>query len=185
MKEKNENKKATFILDGGYLVKASYFKIDYLKLKKEIQKRVESEIADSVYFNSKSNIIHEEQSKFFNFLKAAEPNGPRFEVKLSNLKQNDLKCPNCNFEFHKSVQKGVDVAIAIKMVEKAFLNKGNTTILLAGDGDFIEAIHFIKNHLKQRIIIVGFRKTMSVDLQSIADQVVFLDDLKDAIAKQY
>jgi len=181
------NEKATLIVDGSYIVKASVFKIDYLKMKKAIENVVNTKIGDSVYFNSRSllqNTASDNQNKFFNFLKSAEPIGPRFEVKISDLKQSEVQCPFCHEKFNKSVQKGVDVSIAIKMVEKAFLNKGSTTILLAGDGDFIEAIHFIKNYLNQKIVIVGFKQTLSVDMQSIADQVIFLEDIKEQVEKR-
>ena len=173
--------KATLIIDGGYIVKGSSFKIDYIKLKKEIQKSIKQEIGDSIYFNSKSQVKSSVQMKFFNFLKSAEPVGPRFEVILSELKYSEMICPACSEAYSKSVQKGVDVSIAIKMVEKAFLNKGSTTVLLAGDGDFEKAIEFVKNFLSQKVIIVGFKKTMSTDIQSIADQVIFLDDMKNKI----
>jgi len=179
--------KATLIIDGSYIVKAAVFKIDYIKLKLAIEDEIEQKIGDSVYYNSKSlenGSLATDQNKFFNFLRSAEPMGPRFEVKLFDLKHSSTQCYSCKKITHRSIQKGVDVAIAVKMIEKAYLNKGSTTVLLAGDGDFIEAIKFIQNYLNQKVVVVGFRKTMSVDVQSIADQLIFLEDIKDKVQKK-
>lgn len=170
-------------IDGSYVVKSTDFKIDYKKLKTFLEKEIGKTINQGVYFNSVSKSGAEEQNKFHNFLKSAAPVGPRLEVKLYAMKGSEIRCHNCQETFVRQVQKGVDVAIATKMIEQAYLKKCSTILLVAGDGDFEDAVHFLRSHLDQKIILAGFRKTMSVDIQSICDRVIFLEDHANKIKK--
>jgi uncharacterized LabA/DUF88 family protein len=57
-------------------------------------------------------------------------------------------------------------------------------VLSAGDGDFEDAISYIKSDLHKEIWISGFTNTVSADLQSYADQVVWIDDFWKQVAKR-
>jgi nijmegen breakage syndrome protein 1 len=81
------------------------------------------------------------------------------------------------------VQKGVDVGIATLMLKLAAQNRYERLILAAGDGDFEDAISYIKSELHKEIWITGFDDSVSVDLQSYADHVVWLDNYINDIKK--
>ena len=87
-----------------------------------------------------------------------------------------MKCPNCNNIFIKFVQKGVDVGIATAALK--FKDDYDTFVLSAGDGDFKDTVKYLKEDLKKRIVLVGFEKNLSTDLQPYAntDDVLFIDD---------
>jgi uncharacterized LabA/DUF88 family protein len=82
------------------------------------------------------------------------------------------------------VQKGVDVGIATLMIKLATQNLYDRLFLSAGDGDFEDAISYVKSDLHKEIWISGFTNTVSADLQSYADKVVWIDSFWKQVAKR-
>ncbi len=63
-------------------------------------------------------------------------------VMLYKLKNIHMECHECNNQFKKTVQKGVDVGIATLIVKLTAQDQYARLILSAGDGDFEDAIAF-------------------------------------------
>ena len=53
----------------------------------------------------------------------------------------------------------------------------------AGDGDFEDAISYVKSELHKEVWVCGSQANLSTDLQSYADHVVWLEDLHPAIER--
>jgi nijmegen breakage syndrome protein 1 len=104
-------------------------------------------------------------------------------VQLYKLKDVHLRCSKCDYEFDRQVQKGVDVGITTLLLKLATQNQYERLILSAGDGDFEDAISYVKNELHKEIWITGFDNTVSADLQSYADHVIWLNDCWEVIKK--
>jgi uncharacterized LabA/DUF88 family protein len=64
-----------------------------------------------------------------------------------------LKCPKCEslIEHKRHIQKGVDIRLAVDLVTLAVRDYYDVGILISGDGDFIEAVKFVKEHTHRRI----------------------------------
>lgn len=77
-------------------------------------------------------------------------------------------------------EKGVDIALAVKMISLSVENKCNKIILMSGDYDYAEAINYVKNNMTKVHIVKwhkGFppkNKNMSRDLSVLADKVIDL-----------
>lgn len=77
-------------------------------------------------------------------------------------------------------EKGVDVALAVKMISLSVENKCDKIILISGDYDYAEAIKYVKNNMTKVNIVKlhkGFpprNKNMSRDLSVLADKVIDL-----------
>ncbi|MDR2768262.1 MAG: NYN domain-containing protein [Treponema sp.] len=172
-----------WIIDGAYMMKSgsNHGKIDYMRLKQFLEKTNETDFRETYYLNSTAN-LQAEQS-FHNWLKSAPPHGPKMRVKLYDLKRMNLKCISCGNEFDREVQKGVDVGIATLMIKLACQNQYNRLILSAGDGDFEDAIDYVKSDLHKEIWIAAFDGSVSLDLQSYADRVLWLNDYWEEIKK--
>lgn len=75
-------------------------------------------------------------------------------------------------------EKGVDIALAVKMISLSVENKCNKIILMSGDYDYAEAINYVKNNMTKVHIVKwhkGFppkNKNMSRDLSVLADKVI-------------
>lgn len=175
--------RAVWIADAAYLMKAAPDRFDYLKLKKKLEKLCCTSFAESFYLNSTPNPPTDAQDDFHTWIKSAPPRGPKMRVKLYKLKELHLECLDCSHKFSKLVQKGVDVGIATLVIKLAAQNQYDSLILSAGDGDFEDAIAFAKEELHKKIVICGFDGSVSADLQSYADNVIWLNDIWSEIKK--
>jgi uncharacterized LabA/DUF88 family protein len=169
--------KTIWIVDAAYLLKAAApNQFDYLKLKNFIESENNGEITEAYYLNSTHNPPSDQQDGFHTWLKTAPPTGPKMRVKLYKLKIMQVQCPDCHKNIEKTLQKGVDVGIATLIIKLATQNQYERLILSAGDGDFEDAIDYIKTELHKELWITGFNGSLSADLQSYAHRVIWLDN---------
>ena len=174
--------RTVWIIDGAYLFNYSKSRpFDYLKLKEELVRIGGHPIHESYYLNSTRDPFADAQSAFHNWLKSAPPRGPKIRVQLYPLKELHQRCPQCKHEFDREIQKGVDVGIATLMIKLAAQGIYDRLILSAGDGDFEDAISYVKSDLHKEIWFCGSQANLSTDLQSYADHVVWLEDLAPGI----
>jgi uncharacterized LabA/DUF88 family protein len=174
--------RTVWIIDGAYLFnygKAHPF--DYLKLKDELIRIGGHPIYESYYLNSTRDPATDQQNAFHTWLKSAPPRGPKIRVQLYRLKSFHQRCPACEHQFDREVQKGVDVGIATLLIKLAAQDVYDRLILSAGDGDFEDAISYVKSELHKEIWMCGSQASLSADLQSYADNVVWMEDLHPAI----
>ena len=104
-------------------------------------------------------------------------------MQLYRLKEMHNICPSCKHGFDRQVQKGVDVGIATLIIKLAAQNVYDRLILSAGDGDFEDAISYVKSELHKEVWISGSQANLSTDLQSYSDNVLWLEDMWPAIAR--
>jgi uncharacterized LabA/DUF88 family protein len=176
--------KTVWIIDGAYMMKSSPGKVDYLRLKNLLVKLNGDALKECFYLNSIRDTTSESQDAFHTWLKLAPPSGPKFRVQLYKLKQMNVCCPGCNREVSRDVQKGVDVGIATLVLKLAAQEQYDRLILSTGDGDFEDAIDYVKSELHKEIWIAGFSDSISADLQSYSDNVIFLNDYWKEIEKE-
>ena len=175
--------RTVWIVDAAYLMKAAPGRFDYLKLKTELESLVGAPFFESYYLNSTPNPPTDAQDAFHTWLKTAPPSGPKMRVQLYKLKDLHVTCPTCAAHFDRAVQKGVDVGIATLILKLATQEQYSRLILAAGDGDFEDAIAYVKSELHKEIWIAGFDGSVSADLQSYADKVLWLNGSWEAIRK--
>ena len=58
--------------------------------------------------------------------------------------------------YQRSREKGIDVIIAVDIIDGALNNKYDTAILVSSDTDLVPAIDFVRNNYNKRIEYVGF-----------------------------
>ncbi len=179
--------KTIWIADAAYLFnfgKTRPSGIDYLKLKNELERLNGGPIYESYYLNSIQDPTTETQNAFHSWIKSAPPKGPKMRIQLYRLKELHNRCPNCASQFDRQVQKGVDVGIATLIIKLAAKGSYDRLILSAGDGDFEDAISYVKSDLQKEIWINGAEASLSTDLQCYSDRVVWLDSMIPRIDKQ-
>ncbi|TDH65128.1 uncharacterized protein CCR75_007338 [Bremia lactucae] len=135
----------------------------------------------------------------YHMLKFAPPDGPQFQVSLFPMKKYSCHCKRCGYRFTQNVQKGVDNGIATKILSLAYENICDRFILFAGvlfyslaifsythfylfefgvgDGDFYSSLSLVRNVLRKDIWVIGYRGTVSGDLQQLASRVLWINDL--------
>jgi uncharacterized LabA/DUF88 family protein len=172
-----------WIVDAAYLMKAAPDSFDYLRLKTVLEREAGGSFIESYYLNSTPNPPTDQQNAFHTWLKTAPPRGPKMRVKLYKLKLLHNKCPQCSHNFERDVQKGVDVGIATLIIKLATQDVYDRLILSAGDGDFEDAIAYVKEELHKEFWLSGFENSVSADLQSYANNVIWLDQFVDEFKK--
>lgn len=173
--------RTVWIVDGAYLFNYARSRqggVDYLKLKHELERQNGCEIYESYYLNSIPEPVTEAQNSFHAWIKSAPPKGPKMRVQLYKLKDMHCRCPSCGGSFDRQVQKGVDVAIATLIIKLAHQGVYDRLILTAGDGDFEDAIDYVKSELHKEFWLNGAQASLSVDLQSYSNNVLWLEDMQ-------
>jgi uncharacterized LabA/DUF88 family protein len=69
------------------------------------------------------------------------------------------------------------------MIKLAAQGVYDRLILSAGDGDFEDAISYVKSELHKEVWVCGSQLNLSADLQSYSDNVLWLEDMSPAIDK--
>lgn len=173
-----------WLIDGAYMYYAQQsmglgYAFDYKKLRDKLEQ--DGRIFQGYYINSTPNPPTDAQDSFHTWLKSAPPRGPKLQVRLNKLKELHLECPACHSAFDRRVQKGVDIGVATLALTLA--DRYDSLILSSGDGDFKDAMEYIRNTLNKTLELVVFRTGVSTDLQSLSDRVYWIDDFKEEIAK--
>lgn len=176
-------KKAIWVIDAAYLMKSAPGRFDYLPLKRYLEQVNGQPFFEGYYLNSTPNPPTDQQDSFHTWLKCAPPRGPKLRVQLYKLKDFHCECPQCRAKFDRPVQKGVDVGIATLLIKLASQGLYDRLFLSAGDGDFEDAVSYVKSELHKETVLAGFMGSVSADLQIYCDEVVWLDDVWDQFKK--
>jgi hypothetical protein len=194
-----ESPKRMWLIDAGYMFNsqrrvADGYNFDYKKLRDKIE--ATHPIWRAYYLNSTPNPPLDAQNKFHSWLRSGPPRGPKIITQLHELKQVradyayceqcgqkvKLRCPSMNgHTLHKQVQKGVDVGIATLALTHR--EKYETLVLSSGDGDLLDSIEFL-SELGKRIELVVFRSGVSTELQSRADEIVWIEDFAEEVRRE-
>ena len=100
------------------------------------------------------------QQRFFDALRQV----PYFEIRLGRLEQRGREW----------VEKGVDVALAVNMLELAYRNVYDTAILVSGDADFSNAVEAVKA-LGKHVELAFVRYGCAQQLRQVCDRYVEMD----------
>ena len=73
------------------------------------------------------------------------------------------------------VEKGVDVAMSIDLLDLAYHNTYDTAILITGDGDFAKAV-LIVQRMGKHIENASPKSCLSHNLQNTCDKTIILDE---------
>jgi uncharacterized LabA/DUF88 family protein len=174
-----------WLIDGSYIYKSvnrlrqvnGGSGLDYKRLKNKLEDLYGEKIT-AYYFNSTPNPPKDAQNSFHSWLKNGS-DGPGIRVQLYQLKGMNVKCNRCDNEFSRTVQKGVDVGIVTAALK--FKDSYDTLILSSGDGDFEDTVHYLKEDLNKRLVLLGFHGSLSVDLHPWADDILYIDSFFDEV----
>lgn len=142
--------------------------IDYQKLVEAL--RGDRKLMRAYYYNAQQDQTTDAgkaQQKFFNYLHSV----PYFQVKLGRLESRPGGAV---------VEKGVDIALAVDILELAYCDAYDTAILVSGDADFAIVVEAVKRRGKHVENATGSHG-QSRHLREACDRFVLLDSafLKD------
>lgn len=195
-----------WLIDASYLFNAQDtaakgFRFDYRKLRNCLEKF--GPIWRAYYLNSARQHQGEDShhDSFHKWLQSAPPNGPKIITKIYGLKTINtssaycfdckqtvpLTCPHRRsgevsglHHLGREQQKGVDVGLATLAL--TLQSEYSTLLLSSGDSDLIEAIDYLSLRGKHLELAV-FKSGVSTDLQARADNIYWLDEHAEEIAR--
>ncbi len=146
------------------------WRIDAKKLLDLIERR--GSVWQTIFFASTADPPRFKQTNFYRYLKEVL----HFETVILELSRRSLRCQNCGHSRTTLTEKGVDVALATRMLTLANTRTFETAILVSGDKDYLETVRAVKAQ-GMRVEIYSWQGALSHDLagESSAD-IVYLDD---------
>jgi len=172
-----------WFIDAEYLLRAAPGPFDYLKLKTYIEKQLGGPLYEGHFLNSAPQMRSDAQEGFYTWLKSAAPHGPRLKIQLYRLRNIRCKCPACGEWFDRNIQSGVDVGIVTLLMRLAAADHFDRALISIGDGEYQDALAFVKVELGKEIWLCGFDGTINPELQCHADHVLWLDEGWDGFKK--
>ncbi len=109
-----------------------------------------------------------QQQKFFETMRRL----PYTEVRLGRL----------ILRGNTYIEKGIDVAIAVDMLDMARMDSYDTAVLITGDGDFSPLLETVKRWGKN-VEVAYFNAGFSNALQDTADKTIYLDEFANILSR--
>lgn len=151
------------------------WRIDAKLLMKHLEKG--GDVWQSFFFAAISDPPRFSQTNFYRILKQ----DLHFEMVVLPLGQRTQHCKACNDKRILFTEKGIDVALATKLLILAHNRAFETALLLSGDKDYLETVKAVKG-LGLRVEIISWRESLSRDLGTESSApIVYFDDLKSEI----
>jgi uncharacterized LabA/DUF88 family protein len=151
------------------------WRIDYKKLHAYLER--EGEIWQAFFFDSMGDPSNPQQANVYRFIK----NEMRYEVYLFELGSKTVRCPSCGTVRTIAVEKGVDVALATKLLVLANARAFDTAILVAADKDYLETVRVVKGS-GLRVEIVAWKHTISKEMENESSRApIYFDDIREHI----
>jgi uncharacterized LabA/DUF88 family protein len=146
------------------------WRIDARKLMELIGRR--GDIWQTTFFASVTDPPRFQQTNFYRFLKETL----HFETVILAVARRTVRCLSCGTSRQTYAEKGVDVALATRLLSLAATRTFETAVLVSGDKDYLETVRAVKVQ-GARVEVYSWRGALSRDLaaESSAD-VVYLDD---------
>jgi uncharacterized LabA/DUF88 family protein len=153
------------------------WRIDAKKLHAKIE--TEGPIWQTFFFAAVSDPPRYNQTSFYKILK----NDLHYEMTVLPLGSKTVRCVTCGDRRRSFTEKGIDVALATKLLVLANNRAFETAILVSGDKDYLETIKAVKS-LGMRVEVVSWKQSLSQDLgRESSRSPVLLDDLRAEIEK--
>ena len=122
------------------------------------------ELVRAYYYNAPYDRKHpkaREQQQFFDMLRKT----PYLELQLGRLQPKR----------GTTVQKGVDVKLAVQMIDFAYHDTYDTAILVSGDSDFVPAVQFVKD-LGKHVELAVVEGQPCFHLEGACDRLIIVDN---------
>lgn len=191
----DKQSKACWIVDGAYFyhgARATGIKVCLKELKAHLERVLGMQITSSTYVTAAmeggqcgDDGYHADERvrpspldsnrRFLSWLQSAD--GARMEVVAPEgcTRKITIECAHCGGAVTKMQQRGIDVIIATRIMEAP--EAVRTLIITTGDKDFVPPIESVKSkHPDLKIVLLAFRHSAAVELQSKVHQVIWIDE---------
>ena len=194
-----ESTEAALFVDGSYVFNVwrgiSRHGLDYRELRRLLDDDFLAEgtsIVEAYFFNAEDDPINASTAAFHDQLKRRYPDGPGFRLKLYWLARKRLMWPasmgggpvvhpDTGEQYVQVVQKGVDVGLAVHLMQSFHRRRWKTLFLAAGDGDFSEVVQYLVEDENVDVYLVGEEKSTSLEIAQYARGIIELSDIRERV----
>jgi uncharacterized LabA/DUF88 family protein len=163
------SEKVTIFIDGANLLHGLVldFKRINVDFEKIVTKLLDGRQLSRVYYYSALPIQERDEERYAKQQKfhAALQKKPYFRVVLGRLEPRG----------DTYVEKGVDISLAIDMLDLAFHDTYDTAILISGDGDFSRAVEIVQR-MGKHVENASTKSCLSNNLQQTCDKTIIIDE---------
>lgn len=153
------------------------WRIDAKKLHAKLE--ADGPIWQTFFFAAVSDPPRYNQTGFYKMLK----NDLHYEMTVFPLGSKTIRCGKCGDTRRSYTEKGIDVALATKLLVLANNRAFETAILVSGDKDYLETVKAVKS-MGIRVEVVSWKRSLSQELaQESSKTVILLDDIRAEIEK--
>ncbi len=157
--------------------KQAGWRIDAKKLHAKLE--ADGPIWQTFFFAAVTDPPRYNQTGFYKMLK----NDLHYEMTIFSLGSKTVRCDQCGDTRRSYTEKGIDVALATKLLVLANNRAFETAILVSGDKDYLETVKAVKS-MGMRVEVVSWKRSISQELaQESSKNVVFLDDIRAEIER--
>ena len=151
------------------------WRIDAKKMLKKLEEA--GKIWQTFFFAAVSDPPRYQQTNFYRMLKQ----DLHFEMTVLPLGKRTVNCGKCGDRRTVFTEKGIDVALATKLLILGTNRAFDTAIVLSGDKDYLETVKEVKSK-GLRVEICGWRGGLSHELaDESSSPAIYLDDLRKDI----
>jgi uncharacterized LabA/DUF88 family protein len=172
----NQRKEVVCFVDGPNLFwgnRQSGIKLDYRKLESLLAGN--GQVHKTYFFNSTPEESSDAQLAFDTYLRKQLG----WSLMKYDLGRKSARCPSCDSMRLVHCEKGVDIGIAMKMLQVAASGICKKIILVSGDADFCEVVQVIQTTFSIPVQIVAWKSGLSPRMAECSSlPVTILDSFK-------
>jgi uncharacterized LabA/DUF88 family protein len=147
--------------------------IQYKRLRRLIETEFNIPLRDVFYFDSAPQT--EKDRKRHKYLEGEVG----FRIESYELGRKSTVCPRCSEVTETRLQKCVDIALAMSVVDYATKSSPityNPIVLSSGDRDFEPVLKRVRNTYDKDIVLISPRKSTAAQLVSLTTRQIWIED---------
>ena len=144
--------------------------------------RRHDEIIQIHYFTAMIDVATRQNQRIY--LRALETL-PKVSITLGRFKDKEIVCKvkECDYlgskKFLRPEEKRTDVAIGVQMLDDAYQDRCDNSVLVTGDSDLVPAVQMLKANFPQKKVILYIpsrnpKRGAAVELRSVVDRARIL-----------
>lgn len=98
----------------------------------------------------------------------------RFLHALKSVPYLQIKYGRLEYRASGYVEKGVDISLAVDMLDFAYRNTYDTAVLVSGDGDYANAVKIIQD-MGKHVENAASQSCLSQNLRQVSDKTIVID----------
>jgi hypothetical protein len=160
--------KSAWFIDGAYLFREAPFDFDLARLRERVELRLGGAFHDCYYFQATREPHLDIRNHFYESLQTARPDGAQIRVWLERAVQ-----------VTDDTDPSAAAALVTQLMLAGFELRYEQIVISAGHARYADALSYLRDKLELSIVLAVFEDSVEPRLQSVVDEVLWLNELWD------